>query len=165
MLTRRTSPHFLTILTPTKKPGRHTSAPGILHFDDQNGYWWAVIDESSFHTVARFSALRKNNQTLQMLEQLKQRLGVGAFNVVDHWEGDLQAVGIAHPSDEYQLVYIAADQLSGKLYVELETAARAGSQVPYSISGRYPSVTFDELVELVDTHFSNPGLTDCESTS
>ena len=32
----------------------------------------------------------------------------GAFQVVDHWQGDLDAIGVAHPRNRELLAYVAA---------------------------------------------------------
>jgi hypothetical protein len=104
------------------------------------------------------SGLQKDVHILTMLANLRQRLGPGAFRVVDHWDADLRAVGIAHPRNEHILAYIADVDAEGRFYVELEISAPAGSQVPYSVAGRHRSVSFDELVTLVAEHFRSAAL-------
>jgi hypothetical protein len=102
-------------------------------------------------TLAR---LQKDDHIIRLLAQLQERLGVGAFQIVDHWEADLRAIGIAHPSNVQRLAYIAApDPAHGSFYVELEDEPQAGSDLPYSLVGRYRNISFDELVRLVAAHF------------
>ena len=108
--------------------------------------------------VGEFASLRKDEHILRMLARLQQRLGPGAFQVVDHWEADLRAVGIAHPRDEHLLVYVADVNAEDRFYVELEDSPANGSDMPYSVRGRYRSVSFDELVELAAAHFQSAGL-------
>jgi hypothetical protein len=105
----------------------------------------------------RVARLEKDDDIMRMLAKLQQRLGVGAFQVVDHWEADLRAIGIADPLDEHRLAYIAAVDPAGNFYVELEDAPPVGSELPYSISGRYRDVNFDRLAELVAGHLRCAG--------
>jgi hypothetical protein len=46
---------------------------------------------------ADFTKLEKRDAVLGMLARLEKRLGRGTFLVVDHWEGDLDAIGVADP--------------------------------------------------------------------
>ena len=52
------------------------------------------------------SSMQKDDHILRMLANLRQRLGEGAFQIVDHWQADLRAVGIAHPDHEHRLAYM-----------------------------------------------------------
>jgi hypothetical protein len=52
--------------------------------------------------------LQKHDAVLEMLIKLERRLGRGAFQIVDHWESDLDAVGVAHPRNRALLAYISA---------------------------------------------------------
>jgi hypothetical protein len=103
-----------------------------------------------------FSKLQKHDGVLEMLAKLERRLGRGSFQIVDHWEGLLDAVGIAHPFNREVLAYIAAYGPED-FHVELELPPLAGSELPYSVAGEFRSVTFDELVQIVAKHFSSGG--------
>jgi hypothetical protein len=93
---------------------------------------------------AEFSNLPKSHTVIEMLVRLEQRFGRGGFQIVDHWDADLDAVGIAHPSNQELLAYIAVHG-SEDYYVELELPCSAGSALPYSVAGEYRSVTFDRV--------------------
>jgi hypothetical protein len=95
---------------------------------------------------------QKDGRLKSMLSKIERRLGPDAFQVVDHWQADLWAVGIAHPNDEHLLAYIAADLPDDRYFVELETLPAPGSELPYAVAGRFQSVSFDELVEPVAAH-------------
>jgi hypothetical protein len=68
--------------------------------------------------------LVKRAAVLRLLSRLEERLGSDTFQIVDHWEGDLIAIGVAHPHNRELLVYIAANGPED-YYVELETSTRA----------------------------------------
>ena len=51
--------------------------------------------------------MQKHDAVLEMLTKLERRLGRGSFQIVDHRESLLDAVGIAHPRNRELLVYIA----------------------------------------------------------
>jgi hypothetical protein len=105
---------------------------------------------------AGYSKLQKDGTVLEMLAKLEQRLGRGSFQIVDHWDSLLDAVGIAHPRNREVLVYIAAHGPED-FHVELELPPLAGSELPYSVAGEFRSVTFDDLVQIVAKHFSSGG--------
>ena len=42
-----------------------------------------------------------------VLERLRADLGDDSFSVIDHWDGDLCAVGVARPDDTGYLVYVS----------------------------------------------------------
>ncbi len=98
-----------------------------------------------------FSNLQKNHAVLDLLSRLAQRLGLGSFQVVDHWESDLNAVGIAHPNNRERLAYIAVYG-PDDLYVELELPPTAGSELPYAVAGEFRSLTFDQAAQIVGKH-------------
>jgi hypothetical protein len=52
-------------------------------------------------------ALMKDPSLLAVLDRLNEDLGDEAFAIVDHWDADLCAVGVAKPSDHARLVYIS----------------------------------------------------------
>jgi len=101
--------------------------------------------------------LQKHDAVFEMLTKLERRLGRGKFQIVDHWESDLDAVGVAHPSNRALLAYIAVYGPE-EFYIELEVAPPAGSELPYSVAGDFRSLTFDELAQIVAQHFSSGGL-------
>ena len=103
------------------------------------------------------ASLGKDGGVATTLIELERYLGQSAFLIVDHWEGDLSAVGIAHPNDEHRLAYIAVNEVDATYFLELETAPATGSELPYAVTGTFPSVTFDELAVLIARHLKNAG--------
>lgn len=100
--------------------------------------------------------MEKHNAIFEMLASLEHRLGRGTFQIVDHWEGDLNAVGVAHPRNRELLAYIAANGPED-FYVELEVPPPPGSELPYSVAGRFRSLTFNKLAEVVAKHLASEG--------
>jgi len=97
--------------------------------------------------------LKKDDSILCLLELLGTRLGSGAFDVVDHWEADACAVGVASPRDHGVLAYLSTFGLpAGRYYLELECPPRSGDEAPYEVAGRFTALEFEELVDIVARH-------------
>jgi hypothetical protein len=96
------------------------------------------------------AALNKDPLILVTLDQLWSRLGSDAFEVVDHWEGDLTAVGIASPRNHGVLIYLAS--YPDGFHVELELPSPPGAPFPYQVAGRHTGLEFDRLVGIVAEH-------------
>ena len=105
---------------------------------------------------AKFQKVVKHDAVLRMLSRLEHRLGSDAFQIVDHWVSDLDAIGVAHPSNRELLVYIAAYGPED-FYVELELPPQQGNELPYSVAGQFRSLTFDEVARIVAKHLSSGG--------
>src|SRR5262249_42745761 len=76
--------------------------------------------------------------------------------VVDHWNADLTAIGVALKTDPQRLAYIAALPPSDRYFIELETAPTQGSYFPYTVVGRFDAVDRDRLLRIVDDHLRQP---------
>ena len=100
--------------------------------------------------------LNKGPSILSVLDRLWERLGPGAFVVLDHWEPDLCAVGIASPFDPGVLVYISCygEPREGFGY-ELELPPLPGSKSLYRVAGRGSGVSFEELASVVGGHLKH----------
>lgn len=87
------------------------------------------------------------------LRRLQNALGASFFDIVDHWEGDLCAVGIARPDNHSILVYISTWTPSAGYYdVHLELPPTKEDDI-YEPAGLYKRVDFDGLIEIVKRHF------------
>jgi hypothetical protein len=99
-------------------------------------------------------ALDKDPALLQMLAQLRALLGEGAFDIVNHWESDWCAVGVASPRDHGVLVYLSTFNCEPGFYdVELELPP-PGEDAIYSVAGKYRNVGFDDVVSTVREHLT-----------
>lgn len=98
----------------------------------------------------------KDQRLMVVLTELEESLGPGAFRIVDHWESDRMAIGIAHPNDEHLLAYVALGNADDRYEVELETEPFHDSELPYAVSGRFNDITLGELKTLVAQHLNTP---------
>lgn len=108
----------------------------------------------SNHTAADVdAALVKDSAVLDTLRRLRARLGGSAFTVVDHWDCDLMATGIARPEAPDRLLYFSVrGRERGDYFVSLEGPPDPGSDVPYAALGDHEGVDFEGLVALVTAH-------------
>ena len=99
----------------------------------------------------------KDPAIIELLERLRRRLGPEAFDVVDHWEGDPTAVGIASPREHGVLAYLSTfDRPPGRYDVELEWPPAPGQEFPYRDAGKHRDLDFEAMAEVVRRHFSHP---------
>lgn len=98
----------------------------------------------------------KHKSIIQLIGRLKMRMGEEAFDVVDHWDGDLMAIGIARPDNHDVLVYVCTFRKPpDEYFVSLELPPDPNDDYPYTPAGDYEVKSFDELVELIRRHFSS----------
>lgn len=98
--------------------------------------------------------LRKDESILSLIDELKSRMGDDAFVVIDHWEGDLFAVGIARPDNHDVLAYVCTYEHPVESYVvSLELPAKPGSELPYIQGDELQVHGLDKLVEVIEKHF------------
>jgi hypothetical protein len=93
-----------------------------------------------------------------LIAWLQKHVGDG-FITVDHWDADLNSIGVALQADPRRLVYIAAFGPPSDYFVELETAPAVGSDLPYNSVGTFRSVDQERLLKIVLHHLrpqSNP---------
>ena len=96
---------------------------------------------------------QKFPEVLDTLRRLRERFGVGTFVVLDDWDADLAAVGIARPDVPERLVYFAVKPAEGgEYFVSLEDPPAPGSELPYLPAGDHAGVDFEGLAALVATH-------------
>ncbi len=102
------------------------------------------------------SELKKDKSIRGVLKRLRSHIGDEAFHVVDNWDADLFAVGIAKTSDHGTLAYISTwKKEPGKYFVELESPPQEGDDLPYRVAASYESVTFGELLDIVSRHLGD----------
>jgi hypothetical protein len=102
-------------------------------------------------------AFVKDASVLDCLTQLERAMGSGVFRVVDHWDADLCAVGIASPGDAKRLVYVSTWQKeAGRYYYECEIPRLPTSEDEpnYAVVEKADDVDFDTLLAAVRRHFT-----------
>jgi hypothetical protein len=97
----------------------------------------------------------KESKLLDLIARLSRRLGPDAFDIVDHWDGDLCAIGIASPSTHGFLAYLSThNRPDGRYDVELETPPLPGTNHLYEPAGGFDDLDFEAVVQLVQEHLS-----------
>ena len=98
--------------------------------------------------------VNKDGSITRMLNELRAELGATVFDVVDHWESDECAIGIAKPDDHGVLVYVSTHVGSRNVYwVSLELPPKSGDDFPYVPAGEREIRGIQELASVVRTHF------------
>ena len=95
----------------------------------------------------------KTYEIQETVEWLKGRFGPSLV-VVDHWESDMAATGLAIESQPDHLVYIATEAPPTTYFVELETAPVDGSELPYATVGQFHAVDRERLATILDDHLN-----------
>jgi len=99
--------------------------------------------------------LVKDKSIIRLLARLKLRLGPNAFEVVDDWDADLFAIGIARPDKPDVLVYICTfGRPPDEYFVSLELPPEQPSDLPYRPAGNFEVRGFEELVAIIRKHFA-----------
>lgn len=97
----------------------------------------------------------KDKTIRDFLTKLSNLIGNKAFDIVDHWNGDKFAIGIAKPSNHDVLVYIQTfGNQKGKYDVHLEIPSENKNKIPYIDAGRHSNVTFAQIVKIICNHFN-----------
>lgn len=97
--------------------------------------------------------MQKDQTIIDFLAQL--HLEKRNWIVVDHWELDTCAVGIAKTSDPRRLVYISTyDKKTGRYYYECEAPAGQNPD-EYVVTCKSDEVDITQLLEVVENHLSD----------
>jgi hypothetical protein len=96
------------------------------------------------------ATLRKHASIWKFLGELAQHIDSEQYQVIDYWESDLYAVGVAPPDDPAQLVYVSTfGQSPGTFAYECEVAAE---RVPFSTTRRGIANGMNELAIVIRKH-------------
>ena len=97
--------------------------------------------------------LVKDESIHDVLGRLKKALRGREFQVVDHWEASLCAIGVASPEEKRVLAYISTfDKPPGYYFLSLELPPPPGSERSYVPAGEYEHVDFKVLARLIKRH-------------
>ncbi len=101
--------------------------------------------------------LVKDESILALLANLAAEIDRNLWKVVDYWNADLCAVGIASATDTRFLVYVSTwRQPPGTYAYECEGPPLPGSDFPYESVASGEGATFSQLVDALRKHL--PGL-------
>ena len=91
--------------------------------------------------------------SLQEKHELLRMIGTGMFAIVDHWEGDRLAIGLANPRDPRVLAYVAVDPENPQhFFVELELPSQGITDIPYTAAGAFEQLTLSAMTDIVARH-------------
>ena len=107
--------------------------------------------------IAVRPASNKDPAIVAVLAKLSRDLGAQAFEVIDHWDADPTAIGIARTAEPRRLAYITADTTSGHFFLELESPGATQDPTDYVVAGRWDSVEYEELRAQVAKHLGIGG--------
>lgn len=97
----------------------------------------------------------KDRSIIDVVARLRESMGDGAFDIVDHGEADLCQIGIASPHDHKRLVYISTyGRKAGRYTVELELPPEPNSEKLYESGGWLEDIEFDELLQAAKSHLA-----------
>jgi hypothetical protein len=95
----------------------------------------------------------KDRSIIMVLQNLYKWMGPNAFVIYDHWGHDKSAIGIASPQNHSVLVYISTFGTPKNHYnVRLELPPKLDSDFPYTEAGKYDTLNFEELVDIIRKH-------------
>lgn len=112
------------------------------------------------------ATVSKDESITRMLDELRAELGDGAFDVVDHWDTDSFATGIARPDNHRVLVYVSTHHLrNNKYWISLELPPAAGDDDAYVSAGERRAQGIQELASIVRAHFGTQASIDVDRNS
>lgn len=90
----------------------------------------------------------------ESIVDLLQRLELDrrAWVIVDHWEADLTAIGLASPTDVRRLVYVSTFGLEPGRYAFESEVGRGEGDESYKVVDSGGDVSFGRLVEALEQH-------------
>lgn len=93
----------------------------------------------------------KDPRILELLHGLKASMPAGTYQIVDHWDADACAIGIASRGDPRRLIYVSTyDQEGGKYAYECEAPMGGGSD-EYQVVDQGQGLEIHQLLQLTAT--------------
>ncbi len=100
------------------------------------------------------ASLHKHSSIWTFLSGLSDKLGWENYQVVDHWDADLHAIGVASLKDPARLVYVSTfQQMPGRYAFECEVSG--ADEMPVAVQ-RGPALDLDGIVEIIRSHLKSP---------
>ncbi len=102
-------------------------------------------------------SLEKDESILGLVSGLATALDPTNWQIVDHWEADLLAIGIASTAQPKLLVYVSTrNQPPGTYFYECESPPLTGDDGPYRRGTSSDGVSFSDLAAVIETHLALP---------
>ena len=97
--------------------------------------------------------LGKSQSVREFVRALAEHLGSQSFSVVDHWEADTHAIGIANVADPRVLVYVSVNDSAPRYFLSFESPpAGQWANHPYTPGPERPVESLSEVVALIRQH-------------
>jgi len=93
--------------------------------------------------------LNKYDKIKSVVRHLADKFGENKFKIMDHWDGDLNAIGLVD-NEEKHLVYISTYG-DNEYFVSLENS-KTSDDFPYEPSGDFNNVNIEELEKVFARH-------------
>jgi hypothetical protein len=98
------------------------------------------------------TGLRKDKSIWKFLGELADHIDSRKYQVVDYWEADLHAIGVASPNNPDHLVYVCSfEQPPGTFVYECETS---NAEIPHATTSRGTASSVHELASVIHRHLS-----------
>jgi hypothetical protein len=99
---------------------------------------------------------QKGTSIRELVQRLRERLGAASFVVVDHWQQDPFAIGIANPQDPRVLAYInTGSETAARYFLSFETPPLDSWANPaHRRAGEHSVETIDEIALLIQTRLA-----------
>lgn len=114
------------------------------------------LTECTLVCIITEAACQMTTEKDKSIQDLLRLIDPGKHNwiVVDYWDGDLCAIGIAHKDQPRRLIYISTfNQAPGYYYYECEEPA--GPMLSdYTATKSAEGIDFHELMRIINWHFS-----------
>jgi hypothetical protein len=102
------------------------------------------------------SIARKDARLLELLHELEASMPAGSYQIVDHWDADLCAIGVAARNDPRRLVYVSThDQAEGTYAFECEAPLADGApddSDDYQVVDQGDGLELDTLLLKISAH-------------
>lgn len=95
--------------------------------------------------------INKNPRIIDVITLLQNKYGEANIIINDHWEADLEAIGLADKTKQYSAYISTANKQNGNYYLFLENPP-INDTLPYSPAGEFANLTFDELEKKLTIH-------------
>jgi hypothetical protein len=96
------------------------------------------------------ASITKDRSIWRLVAELAKRFDAHRFQIIDHWDADLFAIGIARTTEPRRLVYVSTyRQPAGSYSFQCEGAAGTLQE-----NAQADVATFDELVDCLRKHLA-----------
>jgi hypothetical protein len=96
------------------------------------------------------NALEKDKSILELIAMLP--IDAMGWIVIDHWQADRFALGIAHPRSPRRLVYVSTFRCSPHRYNYECEVPSGGSSMEFDVNAAADGVNFEELLQVIREH-------------